>query len=79
MVTVESAVSAAIAVVLGTISAAVTAIPYSVVKTGSPLPAGPPWMYLAIAGGGFAISFAATFPTTVRATRIRPVAALATA
>jgi putative ABC transport system permease protein len=79
MVTVESTVSAVIAVVLGTIAAAVTTIPYSVVRTGSPIPAGRPWMYLAIAGGGFAISFAATFSTTVRATRIRPVAALATA
>lgn len=43
---------------------------------GSPTPAGPPWMYLAIAGGALVVSFIATFSTTVRATRIRPVAAL---
>lgn len=79
MVAVESAVSTAIAVILGTIAAAATAVPYSIVKTGSPIPSGPPWMYPAIAAGGFVIAFAATSSTTIRATQARPTAALAIA
>ncbi|SDX92182.1 putative ABC transport system permease protein [Saccharopolyspora shandongensis] len=78
VVAVESTVSAGIAVVLGTIAAAVTAVPYSIVKTGSPIPSGPLWMYLAIAGGAFLVALAATVLPTLRATRVRPIAALTT-
>lgn len=78
MVVVESAVAAAIAVVLGTMAAAATVAPYSIVKTGSPIPGGPWWMYPAIVVGGLSIALAATSSTTVRATRMRPVIALTT-
>ncbi|MCU1642025.1 MAG: hypothetical protein JWN03_2300 [Nocardia sp.] len=77
MVTTESAVSAAIAVGLGTIAAMTTVVPYSLVKTGSPTPHGSVLMYLGIVGGTVLIAFAATVSTTVRATRVRPIAVLA--
>ncbi|MFJ9370300.1 FtsX-like permease family protein [Nocardia sp. NPDC101769] len=78
IVAVESTVTTVIAVVLGTIAAAATVVPYSIVKTGSPIPAGPWWMYPAIVAAGFSIALAATLSTSVRATRLRPVAALTT-
>ncbi|OZM71988.1 hypothetical protein CFN78_17790 [Amycolatopsis antarctica] len=77
MVTVESALSAGIAIVLGTVAAAATTIPFSIVKTGSALPAGPLWMYLAIVAGSGAVAVVTTFTTTLRATETRPIAALA--
>ncbi|MEU6269892.1 hypothetical protein [Saccharopolyspora shandongensis] len=55
-----------------------TAVPYSIVKTGSPIPSGPLWMYLAIASGAFLVALAATVLPTLRATRVRPIAALTT-
>ncbi|MFC7428755.1 FtsX-like permease family protein [Nocardia tengchongensis] len=78
VVAVETTVATLIAVVLGTIAAAATVVPYSIVKTGSPIPAGPWWMYPAIVAAGFAIALAATLSTSVRATRMRPVVALTT-
>ncbi|MEV6257725.1 FtsX-like permease family protein [Nocardia sp. NPDC051929] len=78
MVAVESIAATGIAVVLGTIAAAATAVPYSIVKTGSPIPSGQWWMYPATVVGAFVISLAATSSTCVRATRMRPVVALTT-
>lgn len=78
MVAIENGIAAAIAAVLGTIAAASTIVPYSIVKTGSPIPGGPWWMYPAIVAAGFAIALAATSVTSVRATRTRPVLALTT-
>ncbi|MEU0572750.1 FtsX-like permease family protein [Nonomuraea sp. NPDC005983] len=79
MVTVEAAVTAAIAVVLGTGAAAVTTVPYSLVKTGSPIASGPAWMYLAIVGGAFLLVMLAAIPTALGALRTRPVDALSAA
>ncbi|WP_214415911.1 FtsX-like permease family protein [Sphaerisporangium fuscum] len=76
MVAAEAAVVAGTAVVLGTVAAAATTVPYSLVKTGSPLAAGPVWMYLAIAGGAFALVMLAAIPTAAGALRTRPVDAL---
>ncbi|MEU4311093.1 FtsX-like permease family protein [Nocardia sp. NPDC024068] len=78
VVGVESAVVTLIAVVLGTMAAAATVTPYSIVKTGSPIPGGPWWMYPAIVAAAFSITVASTSSTTVRATRIRPVIAVTT-
>ncbi|WP_329089637.1 ABC transporter permease [Streptosporangium sp. NBC_01469] len=79
MVTVEAVVTATIAVVLGTVAAAATTVPYSLVKTGSPIASGPAWMYLAIVVGAFVLVVLATVPTAVGALRIRPVDALSAA
>ncbi|MET7708336.1 FtsX-like permease family protein [Micromonospora sp. NPDC005413] len=79
MMAVESLISAAVAVVLGSVAALTTTVPYSIVRTGSAIPAGPPWMYPAIAGGAAVVTLAATLLPTLRATRVRPVAALGVA
>ncbi|MEU7983370.1 FtsX-like permease family protein [Streptosporangium canum] len=79
MVTVEAVVTAGIAVVLGTVAAAATTVPYSLVKTGSPIASGPAWMYLAIVGGAFLLVMLATLPTTMGALRTRPIDALSAA
>jgi putative ABC transport system permease protein len=76
MVVAEGAVTTALAVVLGTIAAAATTVPYSLVKTGSPMAAGPGWMYGAIVGGALLLVMLASIPTAARALRTRPVDAL---
>ncbi|MEV4127309.1 ABC transporter permease [Nocardia sp. NPDC049707] len=78
MVVVESAAATFVSVVLGTVAAAATIVPYSLVKTGSPVPGGPWWMFPAIIAGSFSIALAAATSTSFRATRERPLAALAT-
>ncbi|GAA4236007.1 putative ABC transport system permease protein [Streptosporangium album] len=79
MVAIEAVVTAGIAVVLGTLAAAATTVPYSMVKTGSPIASGPAWMYLAVVGGAFLLVMLATIPTTMGALRVRPVDALSAA
>ncbi|WP_414938188.1 FtsX-like permease family protein [Amycolatopsis sp. cmx-11-51] len=76
MVAVETIVSAVVAIVLGSLAALTTTIPYSLVKTRSPIPGGPLWMYLAIIAGAAAITAAATLLPTLRATRQQPITAL---
>ncbi|MFI6790584.1 FtsX-like permease family protein [Nonomuraea sp. NPDC050383] len=78
MVTVETAVTVGIGVVLGTVAAAVTVVPYSLVKTGSPVPLGPLWTYLVIVGGSLLLVMAATLGTALGALRVRPVDAVST-
>lgn len=78
MVAVESTAATLVAIVLGTIAAAATIVPYSIVKTGSPIPAGPWWMYPAIVGAGLSIALTATASTSLRATRMPPLVALTT-
>ncbi|MGW3278864.1 FtsX-like permease family protein [Nocardia rhamnosiphila] len=78
MVVAESTATTLVSMVLGTIAAAATVVPYSIVRTGSPVPGGPWWMFPAIIAGGFSIAFAATVSTGFRATRLRPLAALTT-
>ncbi|TCO62304.1 ABC transporter permease [Actinocrispum wychmicini] len=77
MVAVETTVLALVGIVLGSLAALTTTIPYSLVKTGSPVPSGPLWMYLAVIAGAVVISAAATLLPTLRATRERPILALA--
>ncbi|MEV0345145.1 FtsX-like permease family protein [Nonomuraea sp. NPDC050680] len=79
MVTIEAAMTSGIAVVLGTVAAAATTVPYSLVKTGSPIASGPAWMYLAIAGGAFLLAMLAALPTAMGALRLRPIAAASAA
>ncbi|MFI7470313.1 FtsX-like permease family protein [Nonomuraea sp. NPDC049646] len=75
-VVAEGTVTAVVAVVLGTVAAAATTVPYSLVKTGSPLPSGPWWTYAAVAGGALLLVLAASIPTAAGALRVRPVDAL---
>ncbi|MFF4189684.1 FtsX-like permease family protein [Nonomuraea sp. NPDC001831] len=75
-VVAEGVLTAVLALVLGTVAAAATTVPYSLVKTGSPMAAGPGWVYAAIAGGALLLVLAATVPTAAGALRVRPVEAL---
>jgi putative ABC transport system permease protein len=70
-------VTAGLAVVLGTLAAAATMVPYSLVKTGSPIASGSGWMYAAIVGGALLLVMLASIPTAAGALRTRPVDALA--
>jgi putative ABC transport system permease protein len=60
MLGVEGALIAVIATVLGTAAAATTVVPYSLVRSGSPLPSGPIGLYPAIVAGALALILAAT-------------------
>ncbi|WP_371781521.1 FtsX-like permease family protein [Streptosporangium subroseum] len=75
LVAIEAVLTSGIAVVLGTVAAAATTVPYSLVKTGSPIASGPPWMYVAIAGGAFLLALLAALPTAMGALRVRPIVA----
>ncbi|MFF2556363.1 FtsX-like permease family protein [Nocardia sp. NPDC058058] len=79
MIVTESALAAGLAILLGTVAAATTVIPYALVKTGSPVPHGSAVSYLVIIGGAAVIACVTTFSTTMRATRTRPALVLATA
>jgi putative ABC transport system permease protein len=76
MVTIEATVSAGLAIALGTAASTVTTVPDSLVRTGSPIPSGPVWIYLAVVAGTFTLAFLTTVTVTVRALRTRPVDAL---
>ncbi|MEU7900803.1 FtsX-like permease family protein [Nonomuraea sp. NPDC049152] len=76
MVTIEAVITTIVAVTLGTVAAAATAVPYSLVKIGSPIASGSPWMYVAIVVGAFLLAASATTPTALSTLRTRPVDAL---
>ncbi|WP_406466203.1 FtsX-like permease family protein [Streptomyces sp. NBC_00111] len=69
MLTVEGVLIGIIATVLGTIAAATTIVPYSMVKSDSYLPAGSPGIYLAIVGGSLVLVFGATLLPSWRGMR----------
>ncbi|MFC9948625.1 FtsX-like permease family protein [Streptomyces pratensis] len=69
MLTVEGVLIGIIATVLGTIAAATTIVPYSMVKSDSYLPSGSPGIYLAIVGGSLVLVFGATLLPSWRGMR----------
>ncbi|MGW2160939.1 FtsX-like permease family protein [Nonomuraea sp. NPDC001699] len=75
-VVAEGVVTALLAVVLGTVAAAATTVPYNLVRTGSPMAAGPGWTYAAVAGGALLLVLAASIPTAAGALRVGPVEAM---
>jgi putative ABC transport system permease protein len=75
MMTVEGLIAAVTGVVLGSVAALVTLVPFSLVKNDGPLPAGPWWLYLVVVGFVTAVTLASTLVTTLRATRTRPIEA----
>ncbi|HEY3503438.1 MAG TPA: FtsX-like permease family protein [Actinocatenispora sp.] len=70
MIAFESTVSAVLALLLGTVAAAVMAVPYSVVRIGSPVPAGSPWIYAGTSAAVLIISVAVAVGTATRLTRL---------
>ncbi|GAA1957135.1 FtsX-like permease family protein [Kitasatospora viridis] len=73
MLSVEGALVAVIATVLGTIASATTIVPYSLVKADSVLPQGSIGIYLAIVGGALALIFGATLLPSWRGMRTPPI------
>ncbi|WP_329061784.1 FtsX-like permease family protein [Streptomyces sp. NBC_01429] len=76
MLSVEGGLVAFIATVLGTLAAATTIVPYSLVKTGSPMPLGSIGIYLAIVGGALVLIFGATLVPSWRGMRTPPIETL---
>ncbi|MEV6674803.1 FtsX-like permease family protein [Streptomyces sp. NPDC051162] len=73
MLSVEGGLVAVIGTVLGTIAAATTIVPYSLVKNDSPMPAGSIGIYLAIIGGALLLIFGATLVPSWRGMRTPPI------
>ncbi|MGW3076596.1 MULTISPECIES: ABC transporter permease [unclassified Kitasatospora] len=73
MLSVEGALVAVIATILGTISSATTIVPYSLVKADSILPKGSIGIYLAIIGGALVLIFGATLFPSWRGMRTPPI------
>ncbi|MYU54859.1 MULTISPECIES: ABC transporter permease [Streptomyces] len=69
MLSVEGALIGVVATVLGTIAAATTIVPYSLVKSDSYLPSGSIGIYLAIVGGSLLLVFGATLLPSWRGMR----------
>ncbi|GAA4202832.1 FtsX-like permease family protein [Actinocatenispora rupis] len=69
MVGAESAVTALVAVLLGTVAVLVMVVPFSIVRTGAPLPAGGPWIWLGVAAGTVAVTTGIAVGTAARLTR----------
>ncbi|MFE2042425.1 FtsX-like permease family protein [Streptomyces sp. NPDC059477] len=69
MLSVEGVLIAVVATVLGTLAAATTIVPYSLVKSDSYLPQGSIGVYLAIVGGSLLLVFAATLLPSWRGMR----------
>ncbi|GAA4229374.1 putative ABC transport system permease protein [Streptosporangium album] len=78
MMSLESALTAIIGTVLGSVASTVTLFPYSVAKLGQVVPAAPLWIYFTIVTATLIITFTATLLPTWRATRFRPVEATTT-
>ncbi|MFE9425661.1 FtsX-like permease family protein [Kitasatospora sp. NPDC006697] len=73
MLSVEGALVAVIATLLGTVASATTIVPYSLVKADSVLPKGSIGIYLAIVGGALALIFGATLFPSWRGMRTPPI------
>jgi putative ABC transport system permease protein len=73
MMSVEALLTALAGIVLGTVVAAGTLVPFGYALDRSPLPHGPLWIYLAVVGGAVALTFVATLVPASAALRGRPV------
>jgi putative ABC transport system permease protein len=79
MMAAEGVGTALISILLGTVVAPVTLIPFSLARAGSLIPAGPVWMYLAVVGFAAFLTVGATLLPTWQVLKIRPVEAAAPA
>ncbi|MEE1942423.1 FtsX-like permease family protein [Streptomyces sp. TRM 70361] len=79
MMTVEALLTVAIGAGLGTVAALTSLVPFSFALTGSPVPAGPVWVYGLVVGTAAVLTLAATLVPTWKALRVRPAAAAAVA
>ncbi|MFD9221503.1 FtsX-like permease family protein [Streptomyces sp. NPDC060064] len=75
MLTVEGVVVAVIGVVLGTVAAATTLVPFAHAAADSWLPSGPLWIYGTVAGTALTLALSATLVPAWRALKVLPVRA----
>jgi putative ABC transport system permease protein len=78
MMGLEGVMIAVVGVVLGTVVAAGSIVPFCLVASDSLLPSGPLWIYFAVVGVAGAIALLATLVPTWAATRLRPAEAAST-
>jgi putative ABC transport system permease protein len=78
MMGLEGVMVAVVGVILGTIVAAGSIVPFCLVASDSLLPSGPLWIYLAVIGVAGALALFATLMPTWAATRSRPAEAALT-
>jgi putative ABC transport system permease protein len=77
MMGIEGLIVAIAGTGLGTLIAAATLVPFNIALKGSPTPAGPAWIYVAVIAAATVLTLLATlFPTAI-ALRARPVKAAA--
>ncbi|HEV8560023.1 MAG TPA: FtsX-like permease family protein [Actinophytocola sp.] len=79
MMSVEAVLVAAIGIVLGTLVSTTTLVPFSLVVSGTPVPHGPLWIYLAVVGTAGLLTMVATVLPTWFTTRTRPAEAAVSA
>ncbi|MFC4069625.1 ABC transporter permease [Actinoplanes subglobosus] len=79
MMAAEGAGTALIGILLGTVVAPATLIPFSLARADSLTPSGPVWMYLAIVGFATVLTVGATLLPTWQVLKVRPVEAAAPA
>ncbi|MCX4748153.1 FtsX-like permease family protein [Kitasatospora sp. NBC_01287] len=77
MTTVESLLVALAGLLLGTLVAAATLVPLSLNILGSPIPAGPVWIFLVVVVAALALTLSTTLLSTAVALRVRPALAVA--
>ncbi|GAA1358383.1 FtsX-like permease family protein [Streptomyces beijiangensis] len=75
MVVIEALVVAAIGILLGTVAAATTLVPFSHVAAGSLVPSGSVWIYGGVVGTAVVLALAASVVPAWRVLRGRPVVA----
>ncbi|MGP4025824.1 FtsX-like permease family protein [Actinomadura sp. 3N407] len=73
MMGVEGLVIAVVGVLLGTLVAGLTLVPFGIALDGSPTPTGPLWIYLTVIGSAGALTLAVTVLSSWFALRPRPV------
>jgi putative ABC transport system permease protein len=72
MMTMEGVLVAVTGIMLGTAVSTTTLVPFSVAASGSLMPSGPLWIYLAVIGTAAALALAATLLPTWQALRSLP-------
>ncbi|MET0234075.1 MAG: FtsX-like permease family protein [Kibdelosporangium sp.] len=75
MLGIEAALIAVTGIILGTVASAATLMPFSTVLLGRPFPAGPLWIFLAVAGVAFVLTMVTTLVPARRITRMAPIEA----
>lgn len=79
MMAYEGGMTAAIGILLGTLVAPMTLIPFSLARADSLTPSGPLWMYFATIGFAALLTVGATLAPTWQALKVRPLEAAAPA